>query len=271
MKIVNKCFATFLLSLALANGSSCLQSPCRGAEQTAVNLAERIRVLSAEDPGLLPVDQSRRFSSSILTETSSAGLVVMSTSKVTSRTNGDFTELRQNLSLEETEPQLLGFLRNVAASNSVLRVQSLALHPTADRSRLRSSMAIVGAYRLPAAGPSSEPGAAQIEYLVLNQRRHLRMAALECYNLTKSTLPPGWQFDSLNFQDGKRLSVEGNAPADQVRVLEDVRAGFEKAQAQDGKDLFVPSSGQATMRMAAPGMTNFSWSMQFDLRPPESP
>jgi hypothetical protein len=271
MKIADKFSATILLSLALANGSSCFQSPCRGAEQMPVNLAERIRVLGAEDLGLLPMDQSRRFSSSILTETSSAGLVVLSTSRVTSRTNGYFTEMRQNLALDATEPQLLDFLRNVAASNSALRVQSLALHPTPDRSRLRSSMAMVGGYRLPAAGPSPEPEAAQLEYLVLSQRRHLRQAALDCYNLTKSTLPPGWQFDSLNFQDGRRLSVQGNAPADQVRLLEDVRSSFEKAQAQDEKDLFLPSSGQATMRMAAPGMTNFSWSMQFDLRPPDSP
>jgi hypothetical protein len=94
---------------------------------------------------------------------------------------------------------------------------------------------------------------------------------LDCYNLTKSILPPGWQLDSFNFQDGKRLSLQGNAPADQVRLLEDVRTNFEKAQTRDGKELFLPSSGQATMRMAEPGMTNFSWSMQFDLRLPESP
>jgi hypothetical protein len=259
--------ATLLMSVALANGSSCFQS--RAAEQTPVDLTERIRVLSAEDLGLLPIDQSRRFSSGIMTETSRAGLLLRSTSRVTSRTNGYFTELRQNLSLEATEPQLLDFLRNVATSNSVFRVQSLSLRPTPDRTRLGASMAIAGDYRLPDAGPAPDPAAAQLEYQVLSQRRHLRQAALDCYNVTKSTLPPGWQLDSLNFQDGKRLSLQGNAPAEQVRLLEDVRAGFEKAQPQEGKDLF--SSGQATMQLTAPAMTNFSWSMQFALRPPESP
>jgi len=267
----SKYSATVLMSLALANGSSCFQSTCRGAEETPVNVAERIRVLGAEEPGVLPIEQSRRFSAGILAETSRAGLIVMSTSRVTSRTNGYFKELRQNLAFEATERQLLDFLRNVAASNSALRVQSLSLHLTPDRSRLCASMAIAGAYRLPAAGPSSEPAAAQLEYAVLSERHHLRQAALDCYNLTQSTLPPSWQLDSLNFQDGKRLSVQGNAPAEQVRLLEDVRASFEKAPAQGGTDLFLPSSGQATMRMAAPGVTNFSWSMQFDLRSPESP
>ena len=192
----------------------------------------------------------------------------MSTSKVTLRTNQLFTELRQNLAIEATEPQLLDFLGSVASSNSTLRVQSLSLRPTADRSRLQANMAISGVYRVPSAGQSQGTGAAQSEFLVLSQRRQLRQAALDCYNLTKSTLPPGWKLDGLNFQDGKQFSVQGQAPADQVTSLQDVQAGFEKAQAQDGKALLLPSSGGATMRMA-PGLTNFNWSMQFELRPVE--
>ena len=60
MKTAYKYSATLLMSVALANGSSCLESTCLAAEQTPVDLAERIRVLSAEDPGLLPIEQSRR-------------------------------------------------------------------------------------------------------------------------------------------------------------------------------------------------------------------
>ena len=271
MKIAYKCSATILMSVALATSWSCFQDSCRGAEQTPLNLAERIRVLGAEDPGLLPIDQAPRFSSSVLTETTSAGLTVTSISKVTSRTNGSFTALRQNLALEATGPQLLDFLRNIAATNSALRVQSLALHPTPDGSRLRVNMAIAGDYRLPAPGQSREPDTAQSEYQVLSQRRHLREAALDCYNLTKSTLPANWQLDSFSFNDGRRISAQGQAPADQVRLLEDVRATLDKAQAQNGKELFVASSGEATMRMPpGPGSTNFLWSMQFDLTPPES-
>ena len=263
MNITYKYTATVLMSLALVNS----QSRCRGAEQAPVNRAERIRVLAAEDPGLLPIEQARRFSSSISAEAASAGLSVMSTSKVTSRTNVPFAELRQNLGVEATEAELLGFLGNVATSNSTLRVQSLSLHPTPDGSRLRATLAITGDYRLPAAGQSQEGGAAISEHLVLSQRRHLREAALDCYNLTKSMLPAGWKLDSLNFQDGKRLKVQGTAPADQVSSLQDVRERLEKVQVHDGKTLFL--SGEATMRRES-GSTNFSWSMQFDLRPLES-
>jgi hypothetical protein len=260
-----------LMSLALVNWWLCLQSPCEGAEQAPPDVAERIRVLAAEDLGLQPVEQARQFSQSTLAEALRAKVLVLSNSKVTSLTNESFTESRQVLSLQATESQLLEFLGNLASSNSALRVQSLALRPTPDHSRLAADIAIVANYRRPAPGPSPESDAAQTEYRVLAERRHLRQAALACYTLTKSTLPPSWQFDSLNFQDGKRFSVQGVAPADQVQILEDVRARLEKTQGQGGKDLFLPSSGQATMRMAEPGLTNFSWSMQFDLRPPEFP
>ena len=269
MNIAYKYSATILMSLALANWSLCFQSSCRGAEQTPANLAERTRVLGAEDPGLIPIDQAPRFSSRIMAEATSARLIVMSASKVTSHTNEFFAELRQNLALEATEPQLLDFLGNLARSNSTLRVQSLSLRPTPDRSRLQVSVAITGDYRLPVAGQSQEPATAQPEYLVLSQRRQLRQTALDCYNVTKSTLPPGWKFDSLGLQDGKRLSLQGVASVDQVGLLEDVRAKFEKAQTQDGKALFLPSLEGAAMRMIELGRTNFSWSMDFELRPAE--
>jgi hypothetical protein len=266
MKITHKYFTTILLSFALANGGPCFQPACRGAEQPPVNLAERIRVLGAEDAGLVPIDKAPTLSFSILNETSRAGLALMTTSKVSSRTNQFFAELQQNLILEATEPQLLDFLRNVAATNSALRVQSLLVLPTPDRSRLRVTMGIAGEYRLPRTG--QPPDAEQTEYLVLSQRRHLRQAALDCYNLTKATLPAGWQLDGLKFQDGKQLSAEGQAPPGQVPLLEEVRAKLEKAQGSDGKPLF--SSGQATMRTVRPGLTNFWWSMEFELSPPES-
>jgi hypothetical protein len=271
MKIAYKHSGAILLTLALANWLSPFQSRCRGAEQPPVNLAERLRVLGAEDHGLRPIAQARQFSSIIFTEASSAGLLVLSCSKVTSQTNGSFIELQQTLAVESTEQHLLNFLGNVAASNSALRVQSLALHPTPDRSRLAANIAIAGHYRLPPEGQSSDPDAARMEYLVLSQRQHLRQAALDCYNVAKATLPPGWNLESLNFQDGKRLSAQGMAPGDQVHLLPDVRARFEQAQSQNGRDLFLPSTGEATMRMTEPGLTNFCWSMQFDLRPPESP
>jgi hypothetical protein len=190
----------------------------------------------------------------------------MSYSSVISRTNTTFGQVAQNLSFEATEPQLLNFLRNLAASNSTLRVRSVAFRPAPDRSHLRGAITITGVYHSTATEQSQKPAAAQAEYQILNERRQLRRAALDCYELTKSTLPPGWTLDSFTFMDGRKLSLQGEAPATPASPLEDVQAKFEQAQAQDGKSLFVPSSCVAAMRIIELDRTKFSWSMSFDVR-----
>ena len=264
MKITYKYSAALVMSLALVNEWPCFQCPCRGAERTPGHPSERTR---EEGPGVLPVEQTQTLSSRIFGEASKAGLTVMSTSKITSRTNSSFIEMRQNLALEATEPQLLVFLENVAATNSPLCVQSFSLRPAPDRSRLNVNMVVSGDYRLPGAGQPSEPDTAQVEYRVVSQRRHLRETALDCYKLLTATLPSGWQLDSLKLQDGKTLSAQGQAPAEEIGLLEELRTRLEKSRGKNGNDLF--SSGEATMRRVS-GLTNFLWAMQFELKAPES-
>src|SRR5262245_32700707 len=260
MKITYKYSAGILMSLALTNWLSPVQSLCWAAERARANLAERIRVLEAADHGLLPIAKARQFNSSIFEEAMNAGLVVNMCSKVTSRTNESFAELRQTLAVESTEPQLLDFLGNIAASNSPLRIVSFSLRHSPDRSRMLANMVIAGDYRLAVARQSTHSEAAQAEFRVLSQRHYLRQAALDSYRLTKSTLRPGWSLEGINFQDGKKLTTSGVAPADQLRLLPDVRAKIEQAQSDDGKDLF--SSGEASMHMTDPGRTSFCWSME---------
>jgi hypothetical protein len=266
MNIAYKHLNAFLMLLALVNWSLCFQTPCRGAEEASASFADRIRVLQAEDPGLLPSNRADAFLSSMRTEAEIAGLTVMSYSSVIRHTNVTFTQLEQKLALEATESQLLNFLRNIAASNSPLRVRSISLRPASDHSRLRVGITITGDYRLPATGQSQGPASAQAEYLLLNERRQLRQAALDCYELTKSTLPPSWSLDGFSFADGKKLSLQGEAPANQASLLEDVKNKFEKTQTHDDMGLFVPSSGTTAMRIIEPDRTKSSWSMSFELQ-----
>jgi hypothetical protein len=269
MNMTCKNVVTIPMLLVLATWSFCFQTTSRGAEETPGNLRGQIPAAEEEDFGLLPMDQASRFSARVLEESSRAGLVVMSMSKVTSNTNGVFTEMRQVLSLEATEPQLLDFLGSVAATNSTLRVESLSLRRTPDRSRVQASVGIMGDYRSPAANPSQQFAAAQAQQLVLSKRRHLRQAALDCYNVTTKNLPSGWTLESLNFDSGKRLSVHGVAPADQVRLLSQVTGMIAESRISDQRALFQPSSCVYTMRMVPPGLTNFSWAAHFDLMSPE--
>jgi hypothetical protein len=258
--------------VALGSWFLCLERPSHASEKLRIPLlAKEVKALQAEDSGVLSDDQAERFSATIFAQAASAGLQITSTSRVTSSTNTFFYERRQNLALQTTEQQFLDFLQNVGASNSVLRVRALSLRPNPERTRFLASVTVVGSYRLNSNGRPQALEALEVEYRVLNERRKLRSAALDCYTVTKENLPAGWTLDALRFEGGKRLSLHGEAPVDQARVLEDIRAQLQKAKSRDGEALFSPSGGEATMRMANAGMSNFSWSMQFNLSPAESP
>jgi hypothetical protein len=258
--------------VALGSCSLCLERPSHASEKPRIpQLATEVKALQAEDSGVLFDDQAERFSATILAQAAAAGLQITSFSRVTSSTNTCFYERRQNLALKATEQQFLDFLQNVGASNSVLRVRALSLRPNPERTRFLVSVTVVGNYRLNSNGRPQSLESLGDEYRILNERRTLRSAALDCYTVTKENLPAGWTLDALNFKGGKRLSLHGEAPADQVRLLEDLRAQLQKAKSRDGEALFSPSGGEATMRMANAGMTNFSWSIQLNLSPAESP
>jgi hypothetical protein len=272
MKSSPKCLRSLLLLVALGTWSLCLERPSDASEKPRTTwLATEVKALQAEDSGVLSDDQAERFPATIFAQAAAAGLQITSTSRVTSSTNAFFYERRQSLALQATERQFLDFLQNVGTSNSVLRVRALSSRPNPERTRFLASVTVAGSYRLSSNGRPQALESSEVEYRVLNERRALRRAALDCYTVTKETLPASWTLDALNFEGGKRLSLHGQAPADQARVLEDLRAQLQKAKGRDGEALFSPSGGEATMRMANTGMSNFSWSMQLNLSPAESP
>ncbi len=272
MSVSSKHLCPLFMSTAIATWSVCMERPCQASERTRTEpLAKRVKALEAEDFGILPADQAQGFSATIFKQAQTAGLPIMSCSRVQARTNALFSERQQDLTAQGTEQQLLDFLRNIAASNSVLRVTALALHPNPDRTALLISAKLLGSYRLKPGGGPQRQKSLESEYQVLMQRRMLRYAALDCYKLTKDTLPEGWTLEALNFEEGKALSLKGVAPGDQARSVEDLRAKLESAKGSDGRELFIPSGGEAAWHMSDPGMTQFSWSVVLKLRPAESP
>ena len=271
MKNSNKYVSALLMFVAFANLPMSIPCTIQAAEPTPKGLsAERIQVLASEDPGVLPEDQADRFPNAIMSQAAAAHVAILSTSRVTSQTNALVCEKQQTLALEATGPQLLNFLRSLAESNSVLRVRDLSLRPNPDRTRLAANLMVVGHYRLKPSGEAQTPELLETDYQVLNGRRHLRYAALDCYIVATKGLPASWTLEALSFKDGKQLSLQGQAPADQVSSLEDVRTKLQAAKGRSGKDLFNPSASQATMRMVQPAMTNFSWSIELELWPEAS-
>ena len=102
-------------------------------------------------------------------------------------------------------------------------------------------------------------------YEVLKDRSELKYAALTCYKTVAELLPESATLDSLNFNDGRRLSLTGTAPLDQVNHLYDFDSAIRKAADTSGQQYFVQQgSDYLTWRTVNP--TTAGWNSALDLK-----
>ena len=105
-------------------------------------------------------------------------------------------------------------------------------------------------------------------FKVLKDRQELKYAALDCWKTVAELLPDGITLEGFSFSEGKKLTLSGTAPADQVKRLLDFDADIRKAAA-NGQPLFDPNAGDhVTYRSAAAG--NVSWSCVLELKRTEA-
>jgi hypothetical protein len=105
-------------------------------------------------------------------------------------------------------------------------------------------------------------------FKVLKERQDLKFAALECWKSVAELLPDGITLEGFSFSDGKKLTLSGSAPADQVKRLLDFDADIRKVPV-NGQPLFDPIAGDhITYRSAATGTV--SWSCVLELKRSEA-
>jgi hypothetical protein len=80
------------------------------------------------------------------------------------------------------------------------------------------------------------------KYQLLTEREDLKFAALDCWKAVAELLPDGVTLEGYNFNDGKKLTLSGTAPADQTKRLLDFDADIRKV-APNGQPLFDPNAG----------------------------
>ena len=103
---------------------------------------------------------------------------------------------------------------------------------------------------------------------MLKDRQELKFAALDCWKTVAELLPDGVTLEGYNFSEGKKLTLSGSAPADQVKRLLDFDADIRKAVV-NGQPLFDPTAGDhVTYRSAAGGTVN--WSCVLELKRSEA-
>lgn len=105
-------------------------------------------------------------------------------------------------------------------------------------------------------------------FIVLKEGQDLKFAALDCWKTVAELLPDGVTLEGFSFSEGKKLTLSGSAPADQVKRLLDFDADIRKAPVK-GQPLFDPIAGDhVTYHSAAAGTV--SWSCVLELKRSEA-
>ena len=108
-------------------------------------------------------DQQNQFARAIQNQGVQSGANLPNFGRTTTKTNQFFLELTQLITVESGEAQLVDFLYQLGAGNSLIRVRDLALHPNPARQALSGNVKLVASYQknLPKkAAPVAKPGAA---------------------------------------------------------------------------------------------------------------
>ena len=109
-------------------------------------------------------DQQNQFIRVIQDQQAQSGVCIQSLGRTSTQTNQFFLELTQLITVQSQEPQLVDFLYNLGAGNSLIRVRDLSLKPDPPRQQLSGTVKLVASYQKnppkKAASDAKPPGAA---------------------------------------------------------------------------------------------------------------
>jgi hypothetical protein len=98
---------------------------------------------------------------------------------------------------------------------------------------------------------------------VLDQRDALKFAALDCWQAVAETMPTGLTLETLNFNDGRSLSLRGTVPTDQVTAVNDFYDSLRKWK--KGKQAIFDAGGGTIPNTSMKDPSTVSWSFELDL------
>ncbi len=137
--------------------------------EQASKLRTELAKLKGEGGDVPPEDQALQFSRTIQNQANQSGIGGVNFGRQTSSTNSPFfLELSQTISIQQSgEKQLVDFLYNLSAGNSMVRVRSLSVHPDPPRQQLAGTITLMASYQkksktpaTPAVVPKAAPAAA---------------------------------------------------------------------------------------------------------------
>jgi hypothetical protein len=112
-------------------------------------------------------------------------------------------------------------------------------------------------------------------YGVLRDRQDLKFAALDCWRATAEYMPEGLTLDSMNFNDGKTMSLAGTVPSQQLISASDFSGKLSRATVTSGphagQPLFNSELSDPFQSHVNPGNATASWSFSLELKRGEEP
>jgi hypothetical protein len=100
------------------------------------------------------------------------------------------------------------------------------------------------------------------QYSVLKDREDLKYAGLDCWKAVAEHLPAALTLDSFNFSGGKRLTLRGTAPADQVQQTLDFERIMRRATIGNGDPLFDLSKTENLIVNQRGNIYSWEWNLE---------
>jgi hypothetical protein len=123
-------------------------------------IERQVQAMQSEALEVASEDQAMHFSSAIQSQAAQSHVQIIQTSKISERTNQFFLERSQLLSVQSGESELVDFLYNLGAGNSLIRVRDLSLRPDPPRQQLQANLRLVASYQKKSTktAPKASPG-----------------------------------------------------------------------------------------------------------------
>jgi len=110
-------------------------------------LTNEIRKFEREGTDVPQEDQAGHFASTITSQAASHQVETIQTFRIQATTNQNFFEFSQGISVQSKEQELVTFLYDLGAGNSLIRVRDLTLHTDQPRQKLAANITFVASYQ----------------------------------------------------------------------------------------------------------------------------
>ena len=119
----------------------------RAAIAQAPEIEKLVRGYEDEGAAVVAEDQANQFLRTVQNQAAVSGVTITSISRQSTRTNEFFLEQLQTFQVQAREEQLVDFLFNLGAGESIIRARGLSLRPTATRQQLGGNIDLVASYQ----------------------------------------------------------------------------------------------------------------------------